>query len=57
MVVIRQKVTLLIFAVIAISIILMYPSELFYRFRLKFKDQDELHRIIFYLNWAGIYHR
>jgi len=49
-------VTLVIFAVVGISIILMYPSELLFRFIDLFPNKDDVYKTIFYMNWVGIYH-
>ena len=56
MVVIRQQSTLFIFIIIGFSIILMYPSELLNKYNKVLGEKQAIFEIIFYMNWAGIYH-
>ena len=53
---VRQIATLCIFVVIGLAIILMYPSELFWRNIDALPDRAEILKIMYFMNWAGIYH-
>lgn len=52
----RQNCIFCLIAIAGLSIIVMYPTELIWRHRATLGDQSYLKLIIFYLNWAGVYH-
>lgn len=55
----RQISTLILFAIVGLAIVLMYPSELLFRFIDAWPEakQQGVWDAIYYLNWAGIYHQ
>lgn len=41
---------------IGLAIIIMYPTGLIMKFREESKDIKGMDEIIFFMNWAGVYH-
>lgn len=53
----RQNAVFCILIIVGLAVIILYPTELIMRNFSKIEDKEGAKMLIFYLNWAGCYHR